>query len=79
MASETTKNEFSMAVEKKAVEEGISHLSALAAVMTECHIEVERVAKHINKSLKDKIEAEGLETRMLKGASLKGANIFDKV
>lgn len=74
--SETAKNEFSIAVEKKAIDMRIPYKTALTLVMVECSIEPAAIAKMINKSLKDKIEAECLEDRTIKGSREKGANIF---
>lgn len=64
--SETSKNEFSMAVERKAVESNIPFLTALTEVMVECAIEPKKIAKMINKSLKEKIEKEAMDNRMIK-------------
>lgn len=74
----TTKNEFSVAVEKKAVAEGISHLEAIAYVMAECHIQPEDCAKFINVSLKAKLMAEALQNRMIRGQLKGGDNVIDK-
>lgn len=74
--SESARNEFSMAVEKKAIDMRIPYKTALTLVMVECSIEPNVIAKMINKSLKGKIEAECLEDRTIKGASEKGTNIF---
>lgn len=77
--SETAKNEFSMAVEKKAIDMRIPYKTALTLVMLECSIEPEQIKKMINKSLYDKIEAECIEDRTIKGAREKGAtNLVDK-
>lgn len=64
---ESTKNVFSLAVEKKAIEEGVDYLDALQSVMEECVIEPTYVARMINNSLKTKLEAEAREKRLLKG------------
>ena len=63
---ETTRNVFSLAVEKKSVEEGIDYLDALFSVMSECDIEPENVAKLVNKSLKQKLEIEAQRNNLLK-------------
>ncbi|HEY5235669.1 MAG TPA: late promoter transcription accessory protein [Rhabdochlamydiaceae bacterium] len=65
--SEISRNEFSLAVEKKACSENISILTAMVNVMEECHIEEKHIAKYVNKSLKDKIQAEALDLRLIKG------------
>jgi hypothetical protein len=74
--SDTSKNEFSMAVEKKAIDQGINIITALAMVAAECGIEIKQVPKMINRSLKDKLEAEALSNRTIRGQ--KGTDIFDK-
>lgn len=64
---ESTKNVFSLAVEKKAIEESVEYLDALFSVMAECDIEPEYVAKLINNSLKNKLEVEARNKNLLKG------------
>lgn len=73
---ETTKNNFSLAVEKKAVEEDISYLEALTEVMNECDIEPVAIAKMINRSLKAKLEKEASDLNMLKGARQEASPFF---
>lgn len=73
----TTKNEFSLAIEQKAVNEHMTHLDALNHVMNECHIQPEDCAKLVNASLKKKIEAEALGARLIRG-SLKGGDALGK-
>ncbi len=62
-----TRNEFSMSIEKKAVDEQITVMEALAAVMDECKIDPIVCSKLINASLKAKIEAEAMEAGMFRG------------
>jgi hypothetical protein len=64
--NETAKNEFSIAVEKKAQEMKIPLITSLAMVCAECQIEPEKIPKMISKSLKDKLEAEATAARRLK-------------
>lgn len=63
---ETTKNNFSLAVEKKSIEEGLTYLDSLSAVMEECDIEPVAISKLINRSLKDKLEKEAGDLNLLK-------------
>lgn len=64
---DVTKNNFSLAVEKKAVEEDLTYLDALTAVMEECDLEAIGIAKLINRSLRSKLEKEACDLNLLKG------------
>ncbi len=60
----TPKN-FSLQIEKIAVEKGINHLDAVVHYCETNEIEVETVAKLITKALKTKIEANARELRLV--------------
>lgn len=74
--SEAAKTEFSQRVELKAISEGKSYIDALLEVVIECNIPEESAAKLVNRSLKDRLEAEAIDSRMIRG-TIKGANVFD--
>lgn len=63
---DTTKNNFSLAVEKKAIEEELTYIDSLSAVMEECDIEPVAISKLVNRSLKAKLEKEAGELNLLK-------------
>lgn len=58
-------NEFSIHIEKMAIEKRISHMDAVLFYCQENFLEPEDVASLINKSLKDKIELDFREANML--------------
>tara|TARA_Y100001937_G_C6992258_1_gene272617 strand:- start:73 stop:360 length:288 start_codon:yes stop_codon:yes gene_type:complete len=60
----TPKN-FSLQIEKMAVEKGINHLDAVVHYCETNEIEIETVAKLITKALKTKIEANARELRLV--------------
>jgi len=58
-------NDFSIHIEKMAIEKRITHTDAVLAYCQENFLEPEDVASLINKSLKDKIELDFREANML--------------
>lgn len=60
----TPKN-FSLEIEKLASEKDITHMDAVLFYCDKNELEIESVAKLITKGLKDKIEANARELRML--------------
>lgn len=58
-------NEFSIHIEKMAIEKRMSHMDAVLAYCQENFLEPEDVASLINKSLKDKIEMDFRDANML--------------
>lgn len=58
-------NEFSLHIEKMAVEKGLSHLDAVLKYCAENFIDPEDIASKINKSLKEKIEQDFRELNYL--------------
>lgn len=53
-----TANDFSMFIEKMAVEQNISHLDAVIKYCSDHMIEPEEIVSKINKSLREKIEVD---------------------
>lgn len=51
-----TTNEFSMHIEKMAIEKGITHLEAVLDFCATHMLEPDEISSKINKSLKEKIE-----------------------
>jgi hypothetical protein len=62
--SKTPKN-FSLEIEKIAVEKKITHMEAVVDYCEKNDVEIETVAKLITKTLKSKIEANARELRLL--------------
>lgn len=58
-------NEFSIFIEKIAVESKVSHLDAILKYCSDHMIEPEEIASKINKSLKEKIERDFIELNYL--------------
>ena len=69
-----TANEFSMYIEKLAVEEGIPCYNALLNYCEEQDLDPEEVAKSVSKQLKDKLEVEFADLGLLK----KTPSLFDE-
>lgn len=61
------KEKFSLMIEERALKTGSSHIDTIVAHCAEVGIDVESVKSLINKSLKDKIQAEAIELHYLKG------------
>lgn len=66
-------NEFSMYIEKLAVEEGITCYSALLNWCEEQDIDPEDIAKSVSKQLKDKLAVEFADIGLLK----KSPSLYD--
>lgn len=65
----TTKDErtrFSQTIEKRAAEEGSSHMDVIVSYCEETGLEIDMVKDLINPSLKSKIESEAKTLRLLK-------------
>ncbi|MGH7745463.1 MAG: late promoter transcription accessory protein [Candidatus Dormibacteria bacterium] len=58
---------FSTMIERRAVDEQISHMDAIIAHCEETGLEIEMVKGLVNQSLKQKIEHEARELRYLPG------------
>lgn len=58
-------NEFSIHIEKLALEKRMSHMDAVLSYCQDNFLEPEDVASLINKSLKDKIELDFREANLL--------------
>lgn len=60
-----TKSKFSKMVEKTVSELKMSHIEAIVHICEENNLEIEDCTKYINNNVKDKIEAEATELRLL--------------
>lgn len=60
-----TANDFSIFIEKMAVDQRMSHLDAILKYCSEHLIEPDEIASKINKSLKEKIERDFRELNYL--------------
>jgi len=64
-----TKKRFSIMVEKKAQQYSMQYIDAVLAVCEDRELQPEDVARLLNVTIKDKIEAEALMTNSIKGDS----------
>lgn len=69
MATSADKDQFSMMIEKRAIEENCSHIEAIVAHCEETGLEIEMVKTLINIQLKKKIEVEARNLRLLTGGN----------
>lgn len=60
-----TKSKFSKMVEKTVSDLRVSHIDAIVHICEENNLEIEDCAKYINNVVKEKIEAEATELRLL--------------
>ena len=71
MTSREEKNQFSLAIERIAENNEITHMEAILEHCERCGLEIEVAATLINQSLKAKIEMEARDLRFLpKGSKL---------
>lgn len=75
MATSADKDQFSIMIETRAVNEGCSHIDAIVAHCEQTGLEIEMVKSLINIQLKKKIEAEARNLRMIKGGKSTGLPI----
>ena len=64
-----TKKRFSIMVEKKAQQYSMQYIDAVLGVCEDRELQPEDVARLLNVTIKDKIEAEALMTNSIKGDS----------
>lgn len=69
--TKSDRQKFSQYIERRAIDENISHIEAIVAHCEETGFEIEMVKSLINMSLKKKIEEEAKALRMLPGRSAK--------
>ena len=69
MPTSADKDQFSIMIEKRSIEEGCSHIEAIIAHCEETGLEIEMVKSLINIQLKKKIEVEARSLRMLIGGN----------
>lgn len=67
MPTSADKDQFSIMIETRAINEGCSHIDAIVSHCEETGLEIEMVKTLINIQLKKKIEAEARTLRMIKG------------
>lgn len=60
---------FSLLVERRALEPGISYMDAIIELCETHQIDLTGVKKYISKSLQSKVEAEAIELNYLKGGN----------
>ena len=71
MTTREEKNNFSMLIEQRAIDHGITHLEAIMDYCEETGLEPEVAGSLVNASLKGKLEEEARDLRFLpKGSKL---------
>jgi len=69
MATSADKDQFSIMIETRAINDKCSHIDAIISHCEETGLEIEVVKSLINIQLKKKIEAEARTLRMIKGGN----------
>lgn len=76
MSDDQTKNSFSLRVETYALQEDTLLISALAVLCEDYGIEPTKAPNYINRGLKEKIQIEAEDLRMLKPENAERPTLF---